>query len=178
MLPRQYQWLNKIGVLPRMVSEGLKELGTVETPGSGNTPKIMAWAREVNLEAHYSADSIPWCGLFVAVIAMRAGKTPPPGPLWALNWMKWGNDAGQPELGDVICFVRPGGGHVGIYICEDNATYHVLGGNQSDAVTITRIEKHRFKGARNLYKIGAPASARPYIIGAGLGVGVISSNEQ
>jgi hypothetical protein len=41
----------------------------------------------------------------------------------------------------VLVFERPGGGHVGYYFGEDATAYHVLGGNQGDAVTIARIAR-------------------------------------
>lgn len=173
-IPAKYSWLNDVGTLPRMVQEGLKLYGTIETPGDMDNPKIMQWAQETGLTNVYTADAVPWCGLFMAVVAKRAGKKLVQGPLWALNWGKWGNDAGQPELGDVLTFVRPGGGHVALYIGEDEKYYHVLGGNQSDAVTITRIDKSRMRAARNLYTIGPPASAKPYILQP---TGAISVNE-
>ena len=79
----KYNWLAEVGTLPKTVSEGIKLLGTVETPGVKNNPIIMGWAKEVQLDKSYSADSIPWCGLFVALVAKRAGKTPVKEPLWA-----------------------------------------------------------------------------------------------
>ena len=39
-------------------------------------------------------------------------------------------------------------GHVGFYWAEDDEAYHILGGNQSNAVTITRMSKERFLKAR------------------------------
>ena len=39
-------------------------------------------------------------------------------------------------------------GHVALYWAEDEDHYHILGGNQSDAVSITKIAKSRFLGAR------------------------------
>jgi len=39
-------------------------------------------------------------------------------------------------------------GHVGFYAGEDERAYHVLGGNQSDSVSITRIPKDRLLEAR------------------------------
>lgn len=174
MLPNAYAWLDAVGPLPRMLSEAIKLLGTREVAGSGNSSTIMAWAREVGLDRAYSADSIPWCGLFVAVVAKRAGKPVVKDPLWALNWLKFGADSGQPELGDIVVFVRDGGGHVGFYVGEDASAYHILGGNQSDAVTIARIDKKRMRGARHFYAIGAPASVKPYVIAAD---GALSLNE-
>lgn len=174
MLPLNYQWLNAIGPLPRMIDEALKLFGTVETPGGANSPTIMEWAKETGLQAVYTADAVPWCGLFMAVVAKRAGKTLPSSPLWALSWSKFGEQGGQPRLGDVLTFKRSGGGHVALYIGEDASSYHVLGGNQSDRVCITRILKMRLYSVRRSYAVGPPASAKPYILAA---TGAVSENE-
>jgi uncharacterized protein (TIGR02594 family) len=164
MLPINYQWLNTVGPLPRMIDEALKLLGTIETPGAGDSPTIMAWAKETGLQAIYTADAVPWCGLFMAVVAKRAGKSLPSSPLWALSWSQWGSPGGQPRLGDVLTFKRTGGGHVALYVGEDPASYHVLGGNQSDRVCITRILKSRLYSVRREYKIGPPSTAKPYVL--------------
>jgi hypothetical protein len=47
-----------------------------------------------------------------------------------------------------LVFERGSSGHVGFAIGEDDANFFVLGGNQSDAVTIARIAKSRLLGAR------------------------------
>jgi uncharacterized protein (TIGR02594 family) len=173
-LPQQYRWLTTIGLVPRMIGEALKEFGTVETPGSKNNPKIMAWAKETGLAAPYTADSVPWCGLFMAVVAKRAEKPAVSSPLWALSWAKFGIEAGQPRLGDVLTFTRNGGGHVALYIGEDKAAYHVLGGNQSDAVGFTRIDKARlYRVRRPAYK-QAPDTVRPFVLAP---TGVLSEDE-
>lgn len=164
LLPAAYRWLGELAPLPRMVDEALKLFGTIETPGSGNTPTIMAWAAETGLQRVYTADSVPWCGLFMAVVARRAGKTLPSSPLWALSWSKFGEAGGQPRLGDVLTFKRDGGGHVAMYVGEDASCYHVLGGNQSDRVCITRILKSRLYSVRREYRVGPPATAKPYIL--------------
>lgn len=175
MLPAKYQWLHQVGPLPRMVQEALKLYGTLEAPGAANdNPTIMQWADETGLERVYTADSVPWCGLFAAIVAKRAGKPIVSSPLWALSWSKFGEPGGQPRLGDVLTFKREGGGHVGLYIGEDASCYHVLGGNQSDAVTITRIRKERLHAVRRHYSIAAPSSARPFVLAAS---GAVSANE-
>lgn len=175
-LPEAYAWLNapELAPLPRMVTEALEEFGVRETLGPADTPKIMEWARECGV-AGYDADAIPWCGLFMALVARRAGKVVPAGPLWALNWAKFGEPGGQPELGDVLVFVRPGGGHVGLYIGEGATTYYVLGGNQSDSVCITQIEKTRLHAVRQPPYRAKPASARTYVLKGG---SFVSVNEQ
>ncbi len=174
--PKGYEWLGDVGVLPKMVQEGLKLVGTIETPGAKNNPVIMGWAEECDLEAVYTADSIPWCGLGAAVIAKRAGKAFPKNPLWALNWQGFGMKAYQPILGCVLVYIRSGGGHVGVYIGEDKTHYHTLGFNQSDAVNISRIEKKRCVAVREpAYAIGRPASAVPYILEP---KGAVTTNEK
>lgn len=174
MLPTGYAWLESLTPKPRMIEEALKLFGTIEQPGAGNNATIIAWANEVGLKAIYTADSIPWCGLFMAVVASRAGKELPSSPLWALSWSKFGEVAGQPRLGDVLTFTRNGGGHVTLYVGEDIAAYHCLGGNQSDRVCITRIAKERLYRARRPHYNEMPSTVQPIILAAG---GALSVNE-
>lgn len=174
-----YEWLSRVGVLPLLVQEGLKLYGTVETPGAKNNAKIMGWADEVGVAAlgyKYTGDAVPWCGLFMAVINKRAGKPVPYGPLYALNWGSVGSVTKTPILGDILTFRRSGGGHVGLYIGEDDTAYHVLGGNQSDQVNITRIAKDRlYRARRPFFKSSLPPSAKAYRLKA---TGNLSLNEK
>lgn len=177
MLPKSYAYLGREPG-PKMLVEALKLFGTLEKPGGADNPVILAWAKEVGLGSTYRHDSIAWCGLFMAVIAKRAGKPPCPlNPLWALNWATWGNAADRPMLGDVLSFRRKTAtgiaGHVGLYVGEDAAAFHVLGGNQGDAVSITRVLKTRLKAARRLYKI-QPENVRVISLSSD---GKLSSNE-
>jgi uncharacterized protein (TIGR02594 family) len=173
-LPAQYVWLSKEPG-PKMVLEALKLFGTVEAAGSRDNPTILAWAAEVGLAKTYSHDSIPWCGLFAAVVAKRAGKEVVDSPLWALSWADFGKPAaGGAMLGDILTFKRNGGGHVALYVGEDADAYHCLGGNQSDQVCITRIAKSRLYRARRPEYLSQPASVRKIVLVAN---GKLSSNE-
>ena len=175
-LPAAYRWLTTLDPLPRTIAEALKLFGTVEVPGAANSPIIMGWADEVGgaVDRAYSADSIPWCGLFAAVVAKRAGKALPASPLWALSWATFGTPSPQASLGDVLVFKRNGGGHVGFYVGEDATAYHVLGGNQSDRVCITRIAKARLHAARRPDYRNQPATVTPRHLAA---AGALSRNE-
>lgn len=176
-LPKPYQFLGALDPLPRMVAEALRLYGTREQPGPGDNPVILQWAKDLgdpSVARVYTADAVPWCGLFLAIVAKRAGKVPVKDPLWALNWGKFGQEAGQPMLGDVLTFVRPQGGHVALYVGESAATYHVLGGNQSDRVGFTEIAKSRLRAARRPVYAVQPASVRPYVLGT---AGAVSTNE-
>lgn len=63
-------------------------------------------------------------------------------------------------MGTGLVFTRNGGGHVALYIGEDDGAYHCLGGNQSDAVTITRIAKSRLYTACPPLYCKQPANIR------------------
>ena len=157
-----------------MVLEALSYYGLHEAPGGANNPVIMAWARELSLTS-YHGDDTPWCGLFMAKIARDAGKVYPEAPLWARNWLTFGLSSPMPMLGDVLVFQRPGGGgHVGIYVCEDADAYHVLGGNEGDAVNIVRMAKARLLAARRPDYHITPPNVRVIKMGAD---GPLSSNE-
>lgn len=173
-VPGPYRWSGTIGTLPRLLQEGLALYGLKEGLGSIDNPAIMEMAKEVGQEKVYVHDSIAWCGLYMAACVKRAGYDVVAGPLWALNWLNFGVKAETPSLGDIMCFVRDGGGHVGFYIAEDRDYYHVLGGNTGDAVKIARLAKSRFKGARRpAYRNPLPAW-KPYKVAA---TGAISTNE-
>lgn len=186
-----YAWLNDEPG-PRMLLEALKLFGVLETPGPGNNPTILAWADEIGAAEEtayarwaadwYASDSTAWCGLFVAICAVRANvdnrpeRRPPAKYLSALAWTAFGLPVrgGLAELGDVLIFQRPGGGHVGIYVGEDADAFHVLGGNQGDAVSIARIAKARCVAVRQVPYLAKPSNVRRVFMGA---AGPLSSNE-
>jgi len=72
-------------------------------------------------------------------------------------------------------FSRASGGHVGIYVGEDDKCYHVLGGNQGDAVSIVRIQKVRCIGIRRTkWSVAQPENVRVIKLTS---TGVVSTNE-
>jgi uncharacterized protein (TIGR02594 family) len=180
-IPPEYRWLTKEGG-PKMLMEALSHFGCLEIKGKDNNPDITKWAKEVggNVAQVYLNDEIPWCGLFMAICAKRAGYQVPKDPLWALNWGTFGNAQQTAMLGDVLTFIRKTStgakaGHVGIYVGEDNAAYHVLGGNQSDCVCITRIAKNRLYAVRRCnFRIGQPKNVRQVFLSS---KGRLSANE-
>lgn len=177
-LPDQYAWLASEPA-PRMLLEFLKIYGVAEKQGAEDNPEILAWAKECGLEKQYVHDITPWCGLEMAVIALRAGKVVPAGPLWALNWTNFGTPVSLedgPMLGDVLIFKRPGGGHVGMYVGQDETAYHTAGGNEGDKSTIIRIAKNRLYAIRRpVYNTGMPPNVRKVLLKPS---GLISADEK
>lgn len=170
-LPAMYAWLaNEPG--PKILLEALKLFGTKEVVGPTHNPVILAWAKELGLETVYRQDEIPWCGLFVAICVKHAGKDVVKDPLWAANWLHFGQ-ACDPELGAIAVFSRDGGNHVAIIVGEDSTHYHVIGGNQKDSVCIMRLAKDRLRGCRASYQT-KPANVRRVTLAA---TGEVSKNE-
>jgi hypothetical protein len=71
-------------------------------------------------------------------------------------------------------FSRGSAGHVGFAVGQDARALHVLGGNQSDAVTIARIDKSRLLGARWPATFSRPVTTRLPDMTPG---GTLSTNE-
>lgn len=144
--------------------------GTKEVAGRGSNQIILDWAND--LDVHYPGDDVPWCGLFTGhCIAATLPEEPLPGNvLGARNWAKFGVET-QARMGAVLVFWRGSKdgwrGHVGFYVGEDNVAFHVLGGNQSDSVSIARIAKDRLIGARWPLSAIDQSSAADFRIAAG-----------
>lgn len=138
---------------PAWLKAARAKLGTRETPGPANNGTIMGWAKRLGAKIigiAYNADSVPWCGVFVAACMQEAGLPSAPIAVRAKAWATYGQRLRFERIapGAILVFQRPGGGHVGFYVGEDGTAFHVLGGNQSDAVTITRIAKDRCIASR------------------------------
>lgn len=159
---------------PKVIDQAMKFLGVKEIVGSKHESIIMDWAKELKLK-DYVSDEIPWCGLFVGIVIRLSGYDVVKDPLWADNWRKFGNKQSVAMKGDVLTFKRPGGNHVGFYVGEDKTCYHVLGGNQSNKVGFTRIEKSRLTGIRRCpWKVAEPKTVRQVFLSA---TGEVSNNE-
>lgn len=159
---------------PAWLLAARKLRGTREAAGAANNATILGWAKRLGLKIlgiAYNADSVPWCGLFVAhclreggidLGSMKVGVR-------AKAWADWGANLRAEALapGAILVFDREGGGHVAFYVGEDDAAYHVLGGNQGDCVSIMRLSKSRCVARR--WPRGVPVISGPVrlsIIGA------------
>jgi uncharacterized protein (TIGR02594 family) len=125
-------------------------------------------------------EKLPWCGDFVETCLRLALPAEPfPGalgdnPYWARNWALLGREV-APCYGAVLAFERPGGGgHVGFAVGYDAANFFVLGGNQSNAVTIARIAKSRLLASRYPATYPNPRQPLPLMSAAGT---IITTNE-
>lgn len=151
---------------PAWLTQARSLMGIKEGAGTQDNPEIIGWAKELGgwIASYYTHDSIPWCGLFVGICMKRSNLPLPANALGALQWSTWGQHLTSPVPGAVLCFTRPGGGHVSFYVGEDEECYHILGGNQSDSVDITREPKARCVAMRwpeGVEVVGAPVVLSP-----------------
>lgn len=163
-----------------MLMQAIALYGTVEFAGAKDNPIIMSWAAEIGYEKVYVHDSIPWCGLGMAICAKRAGwdYSPNGNALYALNWAKWGNriEERQGMLGDVGVWKRKGGGHVAqIVAYDDEGFYHIIGFNQSDQCSIVRKSMADIVAVRRApWRLAQPPNVRRIRVEAS---GTISTKE-
>lgn len=123
----------------------------------------------------------PWCGSLVqtAFLLSLPSEPVPENPFLALNWTKFGI-ACAPQVGAVLVFWRGSAdswqGHVGFYVGEDATHFHVLGGNQSDMVSVVRILKSRLRDHGSRWPKSVPLGAGGRVI-ASAGKLIVTDNE-
>ncbi len=151
------------GPLLPWFGEAARLQGVTEIAGTRSNGTILGWAKALGgwVASYFDDDDIPWCGLFAAhCIGATLPEEPlPSNPLGALNWSSFGI-ACEPQPGAILTFSRDGGGHVGFYVSEDDTYFHVLGGNQSNKVNVTKVAKSRHKATRWPKTAPAPTGKR------------------
>jgi uncharacterized protein (TIGR02594 family) len=136
-------------------------VGIKEVSGSTANPQILAMLK---LDQEWPEDdSVAWCSGFVNYVAWLL-RLPRSKSLRARSWLTIGEVIGleDAEAGfDVVIFKRGGGnqpgpnvidapGHVGFFAGVEGKNILVLGGNQSDSVSISSYAKSRLLGVRRL----------------------------
>ena len=136
-------------------------VGTKEVDGSTSNPQILAMLK---LDDKWpDDDAVPWCSAFTNYVAWLL-RLPRSKSLRARSWLLVGEvvELANAEPGfDVVIFKRgPGSqpgpdvvdapGHVGFYAGVEGSKILVLGGNQSDSVSISRYPKTNLLGVRRL----------------------------
>ena len=133
-----------------------------ETPGVVDNPAVLAMLRlDDKSIAH---DEVPWCSAFVNYVAWLL-EAPRSKSLAARSWLRVGHPIALNEArsgSDVVILTRgenqPGAevlaapGHVGFFVAylPVTGTVRILGGNQSNRVSVADYPISRVLGVRRL----------------------------
>ena len=137
-------------------------IGLKELPAQKDHPLVQWWLSLCGFGMD-SPDETPWCSAFVNGIAWEL-RLPRSKSAAARSWLAVGKPVtlqeAQPRA-DVVILTRGAGeqpgadtlnapGHVGFFAGIDAAGVQVLGGNQSNGVSVQAFPKGRILGIRRL----------------------------
>jgi uncharacterized protein (TIGR02594 family) len=130
---------------PSLKSVAMPEIGQREIKGEKHNKRILQYATDQGWQMQ--GDEEAWCSTFVNWVCWRSGRTGS-GSKMAKSWLQWGVAATEADIpsGNVIAVFHRGKagastGHVGIVDSFDGRTFMLLGGNQSDSVSIAPFPK-------------------------------------
>ncbi len=137
-MPDEAPWMNIAKV----------EIGQQEKPGDEHNPRVLEYLATCGTQ--YKTDETPWCPAFANWVMIHAGKKGTNSAL-ARSWLKWGEPIEEPRYGCVVVFKRGTSnwqGHVGFFVRTEGDKIVVLGGNQSNTVSIAPRSKSDLLGYR------------------------------
>lgn len=129
-------------------------VGLTEVPGPGSNPKILGIIQEW-MPGHGDDSTLSWCGAFVAHVMNKFGYRVAEQPLVARSWMHVYprvDEIADTRPGDIVVLWRESPdswkGHVGFFDHYDaaNRDVHLLGGNQSNSVSVQAFDGNRVLG--------------------------------
>ena len=152
---------------PHWLGHAWAELGQKEVAGTRDNPHIRAFYKDVG-HCEVKHDEVPWCAAFVGACLERAGLSST-GSLMARSYLAWGVGEKDARLGAVAVLSRgrdTSAGHVGFLVGLNESTLWLLGGNQSDGVSVAAYDRSRLLGLR------WPGVGRASVSGGAGGLGV------
>ena len=132
---------------PGWLAEAWQHLSVHELPAARHNPEILSFYKDVG-HAEIRRDEVPWCAAFVGACLERSGVRSTRS-LLARSYLDWGERLPVPCWGAVVVLSRgsdPNAGHVGFYLGESGHAIVLLGGNQSNQVSVTAYDKSRVLG--------------------------------
>jgi uncharacterized protein (TIGR02594 family) len=137
------------GSEPAWLTIARKELGTKEIPGPRHNNRILEYHDATTLDA--DDEGTAWCSSFCNWVMQKAGFKGTRSAA-ARSWLGWGKVVSKPMPGDIVVFWRGSKdgwmGHVAFYLSHDKNYITVLGGNQSNAVTVAKYPASQLLGYR------------------------------
>jgi uncharacterized protein (TIGR02594 family) len=113
-----------------------------EVPGNTHSERILEYHTHTTLKS--TTDEIPWCSAAMCCCFDEIGLGSPRSAA-ARSWIGFGQKLKEFRLGAIAVFERGDpnsiSGHVAIALNEDNGIVTVIGGNQSNSISITKFPK-------------------------------------
>jgi uncharacterized protein (TIGR02594 family) len=119
--------------------------GVAEIPGSNHHPRILEYHATCSLKA--TNDETAWCSSFVNWCVIQAGLEGT-NDAAARSWLGWSGGAKirAPRTGAITVLRRgtqPWQGHVGFFVEMSEGYVSLLGGNQSDCVSLAPFPRDK-----------------------------------
>jgi len=137
-----------------LLLKALSQVGVTEIVGESDNPRILDYF-EKSGHSWVKNDELAWCSAFINWVAKLTGYEYTK-RLNARSWLDVGEEIQDPHIGDLVIFWRKSKssvyGHVGLFISQEGQYIHVLGGNQSNRVRISKYSKSQLLGYRRLKK--------------------------
>lgn len=166
---------------PEWLKVAFRDLGLHEIAGDEANARIVEMYAAAG-HPEIKKDEVKWCAAAVGAWLDEAGYSNT-GSLLAISYRNYGTPLDKDKKlprGAILVFPRTGGNHVCLLV-EDNGEYlTVIGGNQSDGVTITRFRKATLLAARwpkNAPEPVQPAGKEIYKSKSVLAAGAIGTTE-
>jgi len=140
---------------PRWLKHAREDLGVTEVSGPEHNPRIIEMGRITGLD-WFVKDEIPWCAVAQNAWLIECGL-PGTGSAMARSFEEYGFSLGTDTAaivpGAILVFKRPPNpqsGHVGIATgrLDSRGNPEIIGGNQSNAVTIQTYPADRLLDVR------------------------------
>jgi uncharacterized protein (TIGR02594 family) len=138
--------------LPPWMKVAYGELGQREISGANHNPRILEYFQSLPITQQPKDDETPWSSAFINWVFNKSGITGS-GGLGSRSWMRWG--VASPLKPGCVAVFWSGSpeaetGHAGFLwgVQGDGSRLAVLGGNQSDQVSIAVLPKSRLLGCR------------------------------
>lgn len=145
--------LKWVGPLPPWLTFAVHELfkGVKEIRG-GENPRILFYHEHTKLKA--TEDEVPWCSAFANACMYNSGFAGTYSAA-ARSWVEWGEQVTEysDEWMGCLAVLWRGSpdswqGHVGFVVNMDDKFVWLLGGNQKDAVTVSRYPRNQILSLR------------------------------
>jgi uncharacterized protein (TIGR02594 family) len=134
----------------RLYAHAAKDLGLSEIPGPASHPRIRL---AIDMAADWLDEDdskTAWCGCIMGLWCFELDLGVPAARYRAASWLNWGMSVSlaQARKGDVVIFARKGGNHVALFDRKEGRNVYVLGGNQSNRVSVAPYSEALVLGVR------------------------------